>query len=112
MKAVLLAGRLGSRLTEESQVWPKPMVKPGGLPILRHVMKKYSHYGFYDFIICGDCRQNMIKEWFAGRRRSDVCFDFMGEQAQAVILKRCCESWHVSVISAGNASWMKWAQNA
>ena len=78
MKIVLLAGGLGSRITEESQFRPKPMVELGGMPILWHIMKEYSFYGFNDFIICAGYKQHMIKEWFAAYflRQSDVRFDY------------------------------------
>ena len=78
MKVVLLAGGLGSRITEESQYRPKPMVELGGMPILWHIMKEYSFYGFNDFIICAGYKQHMIKEWFSDYflRQSDVRFDY------------------------------------
>lgn len=103
MKVVLLAGGLGSRITEESQYRPKPMVELGGMPILWHIMKEYGYYGFYDFIICAGYRQSMIKEWFANYflRRSDVCFDFTNGRSDVEILKRGCEPWRVSVIDTG-----------
>ena len=65
MKVVLLAGGWGTRIAEESELRPKPMVEIGGMPILWHIMKEYSHYGFYEFIICAGYKQHMIKEWFA-----------------------------------------------
>ena len=75
MKVVLLAGGLGSRITEESQYRPKPMVELGGMPILWHIMKEYSFYGFNDFIICAGYKQHMIKEWFSDYflRQNHLC---------------------------------------
>lgn len=77
MKVVLLAGGLGTRISEESQYKPKPMIEIGGMPILWHIMKEYSHYGFNEFIICAGYKQQMIKEWFADYflNTSDVTFD-------------------------------------
>ena len=103
MKVVLLAGGLGSRITEESQYRPKPMVELGGMPILWHIMKEYSFYGFNDFIICAGYKQHMIKEWFADYflRRSDVTFDFTNGKEEVQILHQSCEPWRVSVIDTG-----------
>ena len=103
MKVVLLAGGLGSRITEESQYRPKPMVELGGMPILWHIMKEYSYYGFNDFIICAGYKQHMIKEWFADYflRRSDVTFDFTNGKEEVEILHQVCEPWRVSVIDTG-----------
>ena len=103
MKVVLLAGGLGSRITEESQYRPKPMVELGGMPILWHIMKEYSFYGFNDFIICAGYRQHMIKEWFADYflRRSDVRFDFRNGREEVEILDQRCEPWRVAVIDTG-----------
>ena len=103
MKVVLLAGGLGSRITEESQYRPKPMVELGGMPILWHIMKEYSYYGFNDFIICAGYKQHMIKEWFANYflRRSDVTFDFRNGREKVEILQQACEPWRVSVIDTG-----------
>jgi len=103
MKVILLAGGLGSRITEESQYRPKPMVELGGMPILWHIMKEYSFYGFNDFIICAGYRQHMIKEWFADYflRRSDVRFDFRNGREEVEILDQRCEPWHVAIIDTG-----------
>lgn len=103
MKVVLLAGGLGSRITEESRFRPKPMVELGGMPILWHIMKEYSFYGFNDFIICAGYKQHMIKEWFANYflRKSDVCFDFTGGENTLDILDQSCESWRVTVVDTG-----------
>ena len=77
MKVVILAGGLGTRLSEETTIKPKPMVEIGGKPILWHIMKIYSHYGFYEFIICLGYKGYLIKEYFANYflYQSDVTFD-------------------------------------
>ena len=78
MKVVILAGGFGTRISEESQYKPKPMVEIGGMPILWHIMKGYSHFGFNDFVICAGYKQHMVKEWFSNYflYTSDVTFDF------------------------------------
>lgn len=78
MKAVLLAGGFGTRISEESQFKPKPMIEIGGMPILWHIMKLYSYYGINEFIICAGYKQHVIKEWFADYflHTSDITFDF------------------------------------
>ena len=80
MKTVILAGGLGTRIGEESRLKPKPMIELGGMPIIWHVMKLYSHYGFDEFVICAGYKQEVIKQWFADYflNRSDVTFDFTG----------------------------------
>lgn len=103
MKVVLLAGGMGSRITEESAYKPKPMVELGGMPILWHIMKEYSYYGYNDFIICAGYKQHVIKEWFADYflRKSDVRFDFRNEKEEVEILEQNCEPWRVAVIDTG-----------
>ena len=103
MKVVLLAGGFGSRITEESQFRPKPMVTLGEMPILWHIMKEYSYYGFRDFIICAGYKQHMIKAWFADYflRCSDVTFDFSAGKEEISVLEQRCEPWRVSVIDTG-----------
>lgn len=78
MKAVILAGGFGTRISEESQFKPKPMIEVGDMPILWHIMKGYSAYGINEFIICAGYKQQIIKEWFADYfvNTSDVTFDF------------------------------------
>ena len=78
MKVVLLAGGFGTRISEESHLKPKPMIDIGGKPILWHIMKEYSYYGFNEFIICAGYKQHVIKEWFADYylHNSDITFDF------------------------------------
>ena len=77
MKSVILAGGYGTRISEESQYKPKPMIEVGGMPILWHIMKEYSVYGINDFVICAGYKQYMIKEWFNNYflNTSDVTFD-------------------------------------
>lgn len=102
MKAVLLAGGFGTRISEESEFRPKPMVEIGGRPILWHIMKEYSHYGIRDFVICAGYKQHMIKEWFADYflYTSDVTFDFT--QGDKVILhNQHTEPWRVTVVDTG-----------
>ena len=87
MKVVMLAGGFGTRISEESQFKPKPMVELGGMPILWHIMKLYSHHGFNDFVICAGYKQHVIKEYFADYflHTSDVTFDFTGGRQEVVI---------------------------
>ena len=102
MKVVLLAGGLGTRISEESQYKPKPMIEIGGMPILWHIMKSYSFYGFNDFIICAGYKQHMIKEWFDDYflHTSDVTFDFT-KKNEIVIHKQHTEPWKVTVVDTG-----------
>lgn len=78
MKVVLLAGGKGTRITEESHLKPKPMIEIGDMPILWHIMKTYSYYGYNDFVICAGYKQEYIKEWFMNYfiHTSDITFDF------------------------------------
>lgn len=101
MKAVLLAGGLGTRLSEETHLKPKPMVEIGGRPILWHIMKTYSHHGINEFIICAGYRGYVIKEYFANYflHMSDVTFD-MSENAIEVHKKRS-EPWKVTIVDTG-----------
>ena len=102
MKVVLLAGGLGTRISEESQYKPKPMIEIGGMPILWHIMKEYSHYGFNEFIICAGYKQQMIKEWFADYflNTSDVTFDFT-QGNKTIVHNRHAEPWKVTVVDTG-----------
>lgn len=102
MKAVLLAGGFGTRISEESQFKPKPMIEVGGMPILWHIMKLYSHYGFNEFIICAGYKQHVIKEWFADYflHTSDITFDFTQDDKIIVHNKRA-EQWKVTVVDTG-----------
>ena len=102
MKVVLLAGGYGTRISEESQYKPKPMIEIGGMPILWHIMKEYSYYGFNDFIICAGYKQHVIKEWFADYflHTSDVTFDFT-EGNKTIIHNMRAEPWRVTVVDTG-----------
>ena len=102
MKVVILAGGFGTRISEESQYKPKPMVEIGGMPILWHIMKTYSHYGFNEFIICAGYKQHVIKEWFADYflHTSDVTFDFT-EGNKMIIHNQHAEPWRVTVVDTG-----------
>ena len=101
MKAVILAGGLGSRLAEETMMKPKPMVEIGGMPILWHIMKIYSHYGINEFIICLGYKGNIIKDFFANYflHTSDVTFDMSSNQMQ--VLNNKGEPWRVTLIETG-----------
>ena len=102
MKTVLLSGGLGSRISEETEYRPKPMIEIGGMPILWHIMKEYSHYGFNEFIICAGYKQHVIKEWFADYflYTSDVTFD-LTKGNDIVIHDRRAEPWKVTVVDTG-----------
>lgn len=102
MKVVLLAGGFGTRISEESHLKPKPMVDIGGKPILWHIMKEYSYYGYNDFIICAGYKQHVIKEWFADYylHNSDVTFNFR-EGGSMEIHNNVAEPWKVTVIDTG-----------
>lgn len=103
MKVVILAGGYGTRISEESQFKPKPMIEIGGKPILWHIMKEYSHYGFNEFIVCAGYRQHMIKEWFADYffRCSDVTFDYSQGKNDVIIHNTSIEPWKVTVVDTG-----------
>lgn len=102
MKAVILAGGLGTRISEESQFKPKPMIEIGDMPILWHIMKGYSSYGINEFVICAGYKQQIIKEWFADYfvNTSDVTFDFT-QGNQVTIHDRHAEAWKVTVVDTG-----------
>ncbi len=103
MKVVLLAGGYGTRISEESQFKPKPMIEIGGKPILWHIMKEYSYYGFNEFIICAGYKQHVIKEWFADYflYNSDITFDFTKGKNDMIIHDQHCEPWKVTVVDTG-----------
>ena len=103
MKVVILAGGLGTRIGEESRFKPKPMIELGGMPIIWHVMKLYSHYGFNDFVVCAGYKQEVIKQWFADYflNRSDVTFDFSNGRSDASFHESRCEPWRVTVADTG-----------
>ncbi len=102
MKAVILAGGLGTRLSEETVVKPKPMVEVGGRPILWHIMKVYSHYGVNDFIVCLGYRGFMVKEYFANYflHMSDVTFDMENNNMEVHQAK--AEPWKVTLVDTGD----------
>lgn len=101
MKAVLLAGGLGTRISEESHLKPKPMIEVGGRPILWHIMKMYAAHGVNDFIICLGYRGYVIKEYFANYflHMSDVTFDMRENQMQ--VHHRHAEPWRVTLVDTG-----------
>lgn len=103
MKVVLLAGGFGSRISEESQFKPKPMIEIGGMPILWHIMKEYSYYGYNEFIICAGYKQEYIKEWFANYflQNSDVSFDWRNGSNEMTIHHSELEPWKVTVVDTG-----------
>ena len=105
MKVVILAGGFGTRISEESHLKPKPMIEIGEQPILWHIMKHYSAYGFHEFIICGGYKQHMIKQYFADYYlyKSDVTFDFAnGNNMQ--IHDNGTEPWKVTIVDTGYAT--------
>lgn len=101
MKVVILAGGLGTRLSEETYIKPKAMVDIGEKPILWHIMKIYSHYGFNDFIICLGYKGYFIKEWFNNYylHNSDITFDL--ENNSIHFYKNRCEKWRVTLVDTG-----------
>lgn len=104
MKAVILAGGLGTRLSEETHLKPKPMVDIGGRPILWHILKIYSAHGIHDFIICAGYKGYLIKEYFANYflHMSDVTFD-MASNTMEVHLKKA-EPWRVTIVDTGEST--------
>jgi glucose-1-phosphate cytidylyltransferase len=101
MKAVILAGGLGTRIAEESNVRPKPMVQIGGMPILWHLMKLYSAHGIQDFVICCGHKGYLIKEYFANYflHMSDVTFDMQNNRMQ--VHEHKAEPWKVTLVDTG-----------
>ncbi|MDQ3675862.1 MAG: glucose-1-phosphate cytidylyltransferase [Actinomycetota bacterium] len=104
MKAVILAGGLGSRLSEETVVKPKPMVEIGGKPILWHIMKIYAAHGIEEFVVCLGYRGYVIKEWFANYalHTSDVTFDMRSGEME--IHRSTTEPWRVTLVETGEAT--------
>lgn len=102
MKVVILAGGFGTRISEESHLKPKPMIEIGEMPILWHVMKQYSHFGFNDFVICAGYKQSVIKEWFANYfiHTSDITFDF-SKGNEVLVHNRHSEPWKVTIVDTG-----------
>jgi glucose-1-phosphate cytidylyltransferase len=101
MKAVILAGGFGTRITEESFLKPKPMIEIGEKPLLWHIMKIYSHYGINEFIICCGYKGYMIKEYFANYflHMSDVTFDMQSNKMQ--VHQKYSEPWKVTLVNTG-----------
>lgn len=104
MKAVILAGGLGTRLSEETSLRPKPMVEIGGKPILWHILKMYSHHGINDFVICCGYKGYVIKEYFANYflHMSDVTFDMKSNQMH--VHHKRAEPWTVTLVDTGDTS--------
>jgi glucose-1-phosphate cytidylyltransferase len=102
MKVVILAGGFGTRISEESHLKPKPMIEIGDKPILWHIMKIYSHYGFNDFIICLGYKGYIIKEYFANYflHQADVTFDFT-KNNQLITHNHTAEPWNVTLVDTG-----------
>ena len=103
MKVVILAGGFGTRISEESAFKPKPMIEIGGMPILWHIMKTYSYYGFNEFIICAGYKQHVIKEWFADYflHTSDITFDYSNGNNEMIVHNKHAEPWKVTVVDTG-----------
>ncbi len=101
MKVVILAGGFGTRITEESQHIPKPMIEIGGKPILWHIIKEYSHFGFNEFIVCCGYKQHVIKEYFSDYYldNSDITFD-MGKN-EMTVHKTFSEPWKITLVDTG-----------
>ena len=102
MKVVILAGGFGTRISEESHLKPKPMIEVGEKPILWHIMKIYSHYGFNEFVVCCGYKQHVIKEWFADYylHNSDITFDFTQED-KMIVHNTALEPWKVTLVDTG-----------
>lgn len=103
MKVVILAGGMGSRITEESIFRPKPMIEIGGMPILWHIMKEYAYYGHTEFIICAGYKQEYIKQWFANYflYTSDVTFDYTYGKNDVIVHQNYSEPWRVTIVDTG-----------
>lgn len=103
MKVLILAGGFGTRISEESHLRPKPMIEIGEMPILWHIMKNYSYYGFNDFVILAGYKQHIIKEWFANYflHTSDITFDFSNGKQDMIVHQKHTEPWKVTVVDTG-----------
>ena len=103
MKVVILAGGFGTRISEESHLKPKPMVEIGGMPILWHIMKYYSSYGFNEFVICAGYKQHVIKDFFNDYflHTSDVTFDFTNSTDKLKVHRTYTEKWKITVADTG-----------
>lgn len=104
MKAVILAGGLGSRLSEETHIRPKPLVEIGGKPILWHILKIYSHFGINEFVICCGYKGNLIKDFFANYslNLSDITFDMSNDSME--VHHKQSEPWKVTLVNTGENS--------
>src|SRR5687767_9974440 len=104
MKAVILAGGMGTRISEETHLKPKPMVEIGGKPILWHIMKSYSHFGINDFIVCLGYKGYVIKEYFFNYalHMSDVSLNLANNKLK--IHQNASENWNVTMIDTGEAT--------
>jgi len=104
MRAVILAGGLGTRISEETSIRPKPMIEIGGKPILWHILKIYSHFGINDFVICCGYKGYVIKEYFANYflHTSDVTFDMSSNSMQVHSQK--AEPWRVTLVDTGEST--------
>ena len=102
MRTIILAGGLGTRISEETHIKPKPMIDIGGKPILWHIMKLYSHYGINDFVICLGYKGYVVKEYFANYylHQSDVTFDMVGNKIE--IHNNHSEPWRVTLVDTGD----------
>ncbi len=103
MQVVILAGGFGTRISEESQYKPKPMIEIGGMPILWHIMKNYAEFGFNEFIICAGYKQQVVKDFFNDYflHHSDVTFDFTNATNRMKVHKTYTEQWKVTVADTG-----------
>lgn len=103
MKIVLLAGGLGTRISEESVFKPKPMIEIGGMPLIWHIMKEYAYYGYNEFIICAGYKQYAIKEWFSDYylNNSDVTFDYRSGDRIVEVNEKHIEPWKVTIVDTG-----------
>ena len=110
MKAVILAGGMGTRISEESHLKPKPMIEIGGKPILWHIMKTYSAHGINEFVICLGYRGYMIKEYFTNYflHTSDVTFDMSDNTME--VHQNTAEPWKVTLVDTGDDSMTVGAQ--
>ena len=104
MKAVILAGGLGTRISEETHLKPKPMIEIGGRPILWHIMKLYSSHGIHEFVICCGYKGYVIKEYFANYflHMSDVTFDMRNNQME--VHRKRAEPWNITLVDTGDES--------
>lgn len=103
MKVLILAGGFGTRISEESHLRPKPMIEIGEKPILWHIMKQYSYYGYNDFVILAGYKQHIIKEWFANYflHTSDITFNFCDGKQETIVHQKYAEPWRVTIIDTG-----------